>query len=220
MIGPTPARLLLVDDQTLFVESLKYVLEARAEDIHVVGIGKDGQEAIRLAQRLNPDIILMDVRMPELDGVQATRIIAEMNPKIKIVMLTTFQNDDYVTTAIKFGAIGYLLKNIPPMELIASIRAVKAGSMQLSPDVARRLAERGSSQEELKDERPFVMESLPKREKEVLRLIAKAYDNKQIAEFLGVTEQTTRNYVHNLYTRLGVSNRMQLLRIIAEFGID
>ena len=221
MTGGEPGiKLLMADDQKLFVESLKYVIEARAQDIRVVGIAGNGLEVISMADDTSPDIILMDVRMPIVDGVQATRAILEKHPSIKILMLTIMQDVDYVRTAIRFGAIGYLLKDIPPVELISSIRMVMSGVMQISPIVARKLIQSGGTDVEIKDERMLYIEPLSKREKEVLQLIIKAFNNKQIAEYLGVAEQTARNYVHNLYSRLGVSSRVQLIKVMGGLDVD
>lgn len=215
MLEKRKIRVLLVDDQELFVQSLRYVLEARAPDIEVVGVAHDGAEAVMLAETHQPEIILMDVRMPEMDGVKATKIIHEIDSSIKIVMLTTFSDDQYVKAAIRHGAIGYLLKNIPPQELIKSIRSINNGVVQISPSVAKRLALNGEIPPEVvhAEERVF-REPLTRREKEVLQLILKANDNKEIAEFLNVAEQTARNYVHNLYSKLAVSSRTQLLKLM------
>jgi DNA-binding NarL/FixJ family response regulator len=205
-------RLLLVDDQVLFVESLKCVLEEHASDIEVVGVAHDGEEAVALCMKLRPDIILMDVRMPMMDGVQATRAIHEMYPRIKIVMLTTFADDDYYKVAMKFGAVGYLLKNIPPDELIRSIRAIKSSITQVSPEIMEKLIGGGESLPESGD--AAVIETLTVREKEILQLIIDAYENRQIAEHLGVSLQTVKNHIHNLYEKLGVGSRLQLIKVL------
>lgn len=212
-------RLLLADDQELFVQSLHYVLEARAADIEVVGIAHDGTEAVSLAETRQPEIILMDVRMPGMDGVKATRIIHEMNSSIKIVMLTTFSDDQYVRSAMRYGAIGYLLKNIPPQDLIKSIRLVNSGIVQISPAVAKKLILNGNASR-ITEAEPILHTPLTRREKEVLQLILKANDNKEISSFLNVAEQTARNYVHNLYSKLGVSSRSQLLKLMNRADIE
>lgn len=137
-------KVVLVDDQVLFVDSLKTVLEFAAEDIVVSGIAFDGKEAIQLVGEQRPDVVLMDVRMPKMDGVEATRVIRDTYPEIKVVMLTTFDDDEYVFSALEYGAVGYLLKDIPTDELVASIRAIRAGTMQISPAVVRKLIQRDS----------------------------------------------------------------------------
>lgn len=214
MNSPRCCRILLADDQVLFVESLKCVLEERAQDMEVVGIARDGNEAVFLAMKLQPDIILMDVRMPKLDGVQATRKIHELYPRISIVMLTTFDDDDYVEIALKFGATGYLLKNIPPEELILAVRSVRSGLTQISPEVVKRLLVRRQQGEAEPLGAPDVIETLTHREREILELVVNAFENRQIAQHLGITEQTVKNYVHSLYEKLGVSNRIQLIKVL------
>jgi DNA-binding NarL/FixJ family response regulator len=208
-------RLLLVDDQKLFVESLKYVVEARASDMEVVGLAEDGEGAIRMVERLAPDVVMMDVRMSGMDGVEATRRIHERWPGVKIVMLTTFSDDEYVHFAMKYGAVGYLLKNIPPSELIEAVRAVCRGGRPMAPSVADALREGKEAARPLAAQERLLRD-LSRREKEVLHLIVQAYDNRQIAERLGVAEQTARNYVSAIYAKLGVSSRMQLLQMMSE----
>jgi DNA-binding NarL/FixJ family response regulator len=207
---------LMVEDQKLFAESLRYVLQYRAEDLEITGIARNGREALEMIRQRKPHLVLMDVRMPEMDGVQTARVIHEMHPDIKILMLSTFQDDDYVRQAMQHGAVGYLLKNIAPDEVAGAIRAVMAGIMQISPAVARSLMKRGpSAAAEVDEELASIMEGLTKREREVLALIAAANENQEIARTLGVSEQTARNYVHNLYSKLGVSNRTQLQKLLA-----
>ncbi|MCK5155398.1 MAG: response regulator transcription factor [Spirochaetales bacterium] len=213
-------RVVIADDQELFAQSLHYVIEARADDIKIVDIAGNGEEAVATAKKYKPDVILMDVRMPKLDGVQATKIILGDNPNIRILMLSTFQDDEYVRTAIKYGAVGYLLKNIAPEKVIKSIRAVHCGIVQISPIIAQALikGDKTPDKDELENDDLF-FEPLTNREKEVLQLIVKSYENRQIAIFLNVTEQTAKNYVHNLYMKLGVSSRMQLLRVLQKPGL-
>lgn len=214
-MGESKIRLLLIDDQRLFVESLKYVVEARAPDIEVVGLAQDGEEAVRMVEELAPDVVMMDVRMPVMDGVEATRQIHARAPHVSIVMLTTFQDDEYVHFAMKYGAVGYLLKNIPPSELIAAVRAVRRGRRPIAPSVAQVLRqERDADQRFAAQEQ--LLQSLSPREKEVLHLIVQARNNRQIADRLGVAEQTARNYVSAVYAKLGVASRMQLLQMMSE----
>jgi DNA-binding NarL/FixJ family response regulator len=207
-------RIVLADDQVLFVESLKYVLEERAKDIEIIGVAHDGREAVELAMKLSPDLILMDVRMPRLDGVQATRQIHELYPKMKIVMLTTFEDDDYFKVALQFGAVGYLLKNIPPEELIRSIRAIRGSIPPVSPEMVKRLISHGGSGDYAAERPLAALESLTTREKEILDLLLNAYENKDISRHLGISEQTVKNHVHNLYEKLNVSNRIQLIKVM------
>lgn len=207
-------RVLLVDDQRVFLEGLQLVLESRASDIRVVDVGLTGVEAIELVERHRPDIVLMDVRMPEMSGVEATKIIHERFPDVKILMFTTFDDDEYVHSALHYGAIGYLLKNRPPMELINSIRAVQDGVIQIDPNVAETLLRHDSPPSRDNEEILSLIDTLTRREKEVLNLIAQALDNRQIAEHLCVAEQTARNYIHSIYSKLGTSNRLEIVRIL------
>jgi DNA-binding NarL/FixJ family response regulator len=207
-------RLLLVDDQRLFVDNLKIVLEARTKDIEVLGIAYDGEEATRMAERLRPEIILLDVRMPGMDGVEAAKRINASHPEIKLIMLTTFDDDLYVNQALLYGAYGYILKNVSPAELIESVRAVHSGS-RLMPKTAAGplLAAKGESAEYLSQgEMKALLGSLGARELQIVKLIALAYDNRQIAGRLGIAEQTVKNSLSVIYQKLDVSKRTQLMR--------
>jgi DNA-binding NarL/FixJ family response regulator len=206
-------RLLIVDDQRMFSESIKYVIESRASDIQIVGIANNGREALHLVDELNPHIVLLDVRMPEMDGVEAARLIGLRHPKVKVLMLTTFADDEYVQASLKYGAVGYLLKNRPPLELINSIHAVMGGTLQIDPAVARSLI-RGNQPEAMDGQIVANLKTLTHREKEVLSLMVQAFDNRRIASSLLVAEQTVRNYISTIYSKLGVSNRMDVLRIV------
>ncbi|MGD0727703.1 MAG: response regulator transcription factor [Spirochaetia bacterium] len=215
-------RVLLVDDQVLFVESLRTVLETRATDFEVVGVALSGREAIRLVVEKQPDIILMDVRMPDMDGVEATKIIREAYPDIHVLMLTTFDDDVYVVEALNHGAAGYLLKDIPPEELIVSLRAVCSGSIIISPQVANkvlRTREGDASPEDGAETRPMpsgessFLRFLSKREIEILGLIGEGADNVLIARKLSIAEQTVKNHVSVIYSKLHVHNRMQAMKL-------
>jgi len=217
-------RVLLADDQELFANSLRIVLESRTDDMDVVGVARNGREAADLVDTAGPDVILMDVRMPEMDGVEATRVIHEKHPNAKIVMLTTYDDDAYVNDALRFGAVGYLLKSIPPSELIASVRAASAGhAVQISPSIAAKLLkESARSLLEAQEQKTFseevreLYDTLTRRERQVLALLSKAYDNRQIAETLDIADQTVKNHVHSIYEKLYVSNRMELIRMMKE----
>jgi DNA-binding NarL/FixJ family response regulator len=218
----TRIRVLLVDDQVLFVESLRTVLETRAQDFEVVGVALSGSEAIQLVMEKQPDIILMDVRMPGMDGVEATRIIHETYPDIHVLMLTTFSDDEYVVEALNYGAAGYILKDIPPEELIVSLRAVCKGSVIISPQVANRLLrirEGEGRTDDGTESRPRTLPEnsflryLSRREIEILRLIGTGADNPLIARKLSIAEQTVKNHVSVIYSKLHVHNRMQAMKI-------
>lgn len=208
-----PTTILLADDHTLFSESLKMVLEDRTPDMRVVAIAVDGTEAVHKCLELKPEIVLMDVRMPQMDGVQATRHILEVLPQTKIIMLTTFADDDYVRQALQFGAKGYLLKNVRPSDLIESIRRVRDSFTQLSPEIITHFVEPAAGQGPRRAS-AVVLEKLTPREKEVLRLLVDARENAEIARILGITEQTVKNHVHHLYEKLGIFNRIQLVKVL------
>ena len=212
-------RVVLVDDQVLFVESLKTVLEFRAGDIEVVGVAHDGEGAIREAKRLLPDVVLMDVRMPGMDGVEAARRLHQELPDIKVVMLTTFDDDSYVREAMRYSAVGYILKNIPPEDLIDSIRAVRSGTIQLSPDVMDRILRKaprggkpsgGGSAAPDEEPAPLVAaDHFSRREREILYLLSQGLDNGAIAERLFIAEQTVKNQISKIYGKLGTHDRFR-----------
>jgi len=208
-------RLLIVDDQVLFLESLSTFLRNYAADIEVVGLARNGAEALEKAAALHPDIVLMDVHMPVMDGVEATGKLIAAHPGIRILILSTYDVDDYVRRALKLGAAGYLLKDISPTELIASIRALKGGAVQISPQIVAKLMDRvlsedGSAEREIRLE---WLESLTRREKEVFTLIARGCDNAQIADELHMAEHTVRNHVSMIYSKLGVQDRFQIIQL-------
>jgi len=228
-------RLLLVDDSNLFAESLKNILEMRTKDLKVIGMAYDGKEAISLVDRTAPDIVLMDVRMPKLDGVKAARAILDRHPKVKIMMLTTFDDDEYVVEAISHGAVGYLLKTTRPVELITAIRAIKGGMIQISPEIARKLVspvghagpplEPAATTESRPDEpdgteKPDWVRFLSHREKEILKHLLEGFNNRQIAERLFITEQTVKNHLYTIYSKMDVSNRSQAIKKLVDAGLN
>ncbi len=217
-------RVMLVDDQTLFAESLKGVLDSRYPELSVVGIANNGMAAIEGVRKWSPEVILMDVRMPVMDGVEATGEIHEKFPGIRIIMLTTFDDDEYVQEAVARGAVGYVLKNIPIQDLVDSIRVVREGAFLMTESVASRLMRRFNEPTESpvrgEKSRPAWFESLTRREKEILFLIAKGCDNKDIADRLCLAEQTTRNHVSVIYAKLGVHDRANAVKAIIESNLD
>ena len=202
-------RLLIADDQTLFAESLQYVLKGISEGIELVGIATDGEMALDMAESKRPDIILMDVRMPRMDGVEATKLIHRSLPDIKIVMLTTFDDDEYVHFAVKYGAVGYLLKNMTPEDLVLSLQAVMRGATLFTKAVTEKIVR---SQEGELGAMDSVMKGLTRREQEVLNLVMRLMNNGQIAASLGISERAVRNYIHTLYDAFEVGDRMELIQ--------
>lgn len=205
-------RILIADDQELFAEGLRTILEARAPDIRVVGIARDGAQAVEMAARERPHIVLLDVRMPTMDGVEAVKRIHQQLPEVRVVMLTTFDDDEYVKLSLANGAIGYLLKNRPPAELIASIRAVRSGVLQIDPAVSKSLIRGVGERERDGDEFLRSLYTLTARERDVLGLLVQAFDNRQIGARMGIAEQTVRNYVSTIYSKLGIVNRVEIMR--------
>jgi DNA-binding NarL/FixJ family response regulator len=207
-------KILLADDQQLFVSNLKLMLETLAEDIKVIGIALNGREAIALVEAETPDIILMDVRMPEMDGVEAAKILHQQYPWVKIVMLTTFLDDDYVEDALRYGAYGYILKNIKSDDLIASIRAIFRGSALFSPTVLEKLLHLNSAEQDTENsEYHDIVHRLGKREKEILTLVGKGYSNHKIADTLFISEPTVRNYISSIYAKVGTRDRLEVMTI-------
>ncbi|QQO10696.1 response regulator transcription factor [Breznakiella homolactica] len=216
-------RILLADDQLLFSENLKLMLETLADDIQVVGVARDGQEAIEMIEGTDPNLILMDVRMPRLDGVEATKTIHQMYPDIRIVMLTTFLDDTYVQDALNYGAYGYILKNIHPEDLIASIRAISRGAVLFSQDILTKLTRRMDSDtpgDESDKEYQEIVNKLGKREKDILKLVAKGYNNSKIAETLFISKPTVRNYISSIYAKVGSKDRLQVISIAQKVKLE
>lgn len=195
-------RVLLVDDQSLIRQGLRALLELDAQ-LEVVGEAENGQAAIILVEQLQPDVILMDIRMPIMDGVAATREICKKFPQIKVLVLTTFDDDEYVTAAMNYGATGYLLKDTPSEELAIAIRAVHKGYTQLAPGIVKKLLTPTPIQS------PPALDELTKREMEVLRLIASGASNREIAQKLFISEGTVKNHVTNILNRLNLRDRTQ-----------
>ena len=217
-----PIEVLIVDDQTLFAESMKIVLEGYDEqEIRVVGLAHDGREAISLVKKLKPDLILMDVRMPVVDGVEATRQIHSLYPDVKILMLTTFEEDSLVENALKNGASGYILKEVQPKELVESIKAVNDGFFLVSPSIGSRLFEKAVSVSREAGDKVTAAgkiraayPDLSKREAEVLYYMARSYDNHEIADLMFLAEQTVKNYITSIYGKLEVRDRIHCIRML------
>jgi DNA-binding NarL/FixJ family response regulator len=201
---------LIVDDHSVVRRGLRMFLEDDPTLI-IVGEASDGEEAVRLAREMRPDVVLMDLLLPKLDGIAATETIRRELPDTQVVALTSVLEDVSVVGAVKAGAIGYLMKNAEADELVSAIHAAAAGQVRLSPEASKRLIREVRS--------PQGPETLTQRETEVLRLLAEGNSNKQIARALGVTEQTVKTHVHNLLGKLGMLSRTQAALYAARLGL-
>jgi DNA-binding NarL/FixJ family response regulator len=208
---PTPPiRLLLVDDQMLISQGLKTMLELEP-DLCVVGTADNGEVAVQQVIALQPDLVLMDVRMPVMDGRAATRAICQQFPEVKVLVLSTFDDDEYISDSIRAGAKGYLLKDMPADELIQAIRLAHRGYTQMAPGLMEKLMTRtvATEETELAQASPD-LELLTPREQDVLRLIGNGSTNREIAEQLYIAEGTVKTHVTHLFDRLNLRNRAQL----------
>ena len=210
---------LIVDDQALVRAGFRMILDAE-DDIDVAGEAADGADAVAEAQRLKPDVILMDVRMPQVDGIEATRRVLADGLDTKVVMLTTFDMDEYVYDALRAGASGFLLKDVPPEQLVAGIRAVAQGDALLAPSVTRRVIEECVRRPLASvHTTPPELAELTARELEVLKLVAKGLSNAEIAKELFVSETTVKTHVAHMLTKLGVRDRVQAVVLAYECGL-
>jgi DNA-binding NarL/FixJ family response regulator len=198
--------ILLVDDQNLIRQGLKALLELES-DLQIIGEAENGQIAIDLAKELQPNVILMDIRMPIMDGVMATKEICRQFPHVNILVLTTFDDDTYVSAAIEYGAKGYLLKDTPSEEIAAAIRAVDRGYTHLAPGMMEKVI--SGRVHEPETALPIELADLTPRELEVLKLIAAGANNREIAQKLYISEGTVKNHVTNLLNRLNLRDRTQ-----------
>jgi DNA-binding NarL/FixJ family response regulator len=212
-------RILLADDQALVRGGLRMILDAQP-DLEVIGEAADGREALRQARELSPDVVLMDVRMPQLDGLETTRrLLGRAEPSPKVIVLTTFDLDDYVYDAIRAGASGFLLKSAPPRQLVDGIRTVMAGDALLSPEITRRLLDRFISRPPPAAGTPPALAELSQRELEVLRLIADGRSNAEIAAALFLSEATVKTHVTHILTKLRLRDRVQAVALAYRTGL-
>ena len=208
-------RVLLADDQSILADGIKSVLSS-CEDIEVVGIASDGFEALDLLEKCLPDVILMDIRMPNMNGVIATQEVKRRHPEVKVLILTTFDDSDYILNAINNGASGYLLKDTSSAALIDAIKNAYAGDTILPAKIARRIADAArmvSSDREMKLKRCF---GLSDREVEIALMIYEGFTNKQIASALKLTDGTARNYISAIYEKVGASSRSEAVEKMKE----
>jgi DNA-binding NarL/FixJ family response regulator len=211
-------RVLVVDDQEMVREGFSALLGAQ-EDIEVVGSAGDGVAAVAEVRRLLPDVVLMDIRMPEMDGLAATRLLAADPHPVKVLVLTTFDLDDYVYDALRAGASGFLLKHAPARELVDAVRVVARGDALLAPSITKRLIEDFVKSRPGRGVRPRGLEVLTERETEVLRLIAQGMSNVEIAGHLFLAEQTVKTHVSRVLMKLGLRDRAQAVIAAYESGL-
>ncbi|WP_281156341.1 response regulator transcription factor [Streptomyces sp. HYC2] len=214
--GSAP-RVLVADDQTLIRTGFRLILTARGID--VVGEAADGAEALAVASELRPDVVLMDIRMPNMDGLEATRRILERLPDCRVLILTTFDLDRYVYTALSIGASGFLLKDVTPEHLAAAVRLVDTGDALLAPSITRRLVERFASDSTRTPTVPTDLATLTPRELEVLTLLARGLSNAELATELTLSEATVKSHVARIFAKLALRDRAQAVVLAYETGL-
>jgi DNA-binding NarL/FixJ family response regulator len=208
-------RVLVADDQALVRAGFVVLLQS-ATDVEVVGEAANGAEAVAAAARERPDLVLMDVRMPVLDGIEATRLITADQPDTKVIILTTFDLDEYVYDGLRAGASGFLLKDTPPADLLAAVRVVAAGDALLAPSVTRRLIEEFAARPTTSAAPAAMLDALTDREREILVLIARGLSNAELAERLYISHATAKTHVSRLLMKLGARDRAQLVMLAYE----
>jgi DNA-binding NarL/FixJ family response regulator len=213
-----PIRILIVDDQALVRAGFKMILQAQA-DFHVVGEAGDGEQALGMVRTLKPDVVLMDIRMPGMDGIEATRRITSEGLPSHVVILTTYDLDQYVFDALGAGATGFLLKHVPPEELVHGVRVAAAGDALLAPSVTRRLIEEFARRRTPEPPSSKELDSLTERERDVLRLLARGLSNAEIAADLHLGDATIKTHVAHLLDKLDLRDRVQAVIYAYEVGL-
>jgi DNA-binding NarL/FixJ family response regulator len=211
-------RVLIADDQALVRGGFRLILDAQ-QDIEVVGEAVDGRQALARARELEPDVVLMDIRMPELDGLEATRLLLRDQGTIRVLILTTFDVDEYVYEAMKAGASGFLVKDVRPEQLAEAVRVVVTGEALLAPTITRRLIEQFVRRPPPTSDAPPELSELSKRELEVLKLIARGLSNGEIARSLFVTEATVKTHITHILNKLTLRDRLQAVVLAYESGL-
>jgi DNA-binding NarL/FixJ family response regulator len=211
-------RVLLADDQELVRDGFRMILSAQA-DVEVVGEASDGDEAVELARRLRPDVVLMDIRMPGTDGIEATRTLLADRSDMRVLILTTFDHDEYVYEAFRAGASGFLLKDVPRAQLVSAVRTVASGAELLSPTITRRMIEEFVRRPQATQTLPEELATLTERELEVLRHLAAGESNAEIAAALVLSEATIKTHVAHVLQKLGLRDRVQAVVYAYESGL-
>lgn len=209
-------KILICDDQEIVCEGLQRILSAEA-DFSVIGIAHDGQTALDMVEKDPPDLVLMDLKMPIMNGILATRKLRSLYPKIQVLVLTTYADDEWLFDAIRSGAAGYLLKDRPRNELIAAVRGTVEGNAYIDPAVARKVLTNVAQSSVTPSQEPQV--NLTPREEEILELLVLGFSNPEIAQRLFLSEGTVRNYLSALFTKLGVSDRTQAVLVALRYGL-
>jgi DNA-binding NarL/FixJ family response regulator len=211
-------RILIVDDHDLVRTGFRLFLQMQ-DGFEVVGEAGDGEQAIAQARELRPDVVLMDIRMPRMDGVEATAQLVDLEPPPRVLVLSTFDLDEYVFGALRAGAAGFLLKNAPRDQLVEAIRVIHDGEALLSPSITRRLIADFAARSDPLEPSPTLLDELTPREREVLHLIARGLSNREIAQRLVVTEATVKSHIGSLLLKLGLRDRVQAVVFAYEHGI-
>jgi len=211
-------KVLLVDDHTVVLKGLAFFLSMQ-EDLELVGEANNGKEALKKVGEAQPDIVLMDLYMPEMDGIEATSCIKKEYPNVKVLVLTSFSDQAHVLPALKAGASGYILKDVEPDQLVEAIRSAYKGNIQLHPDIASALLSQTLPQEEKQESSNIHVDVLTARENEVLQLLAKGMSNKEIASVLVITEKTVKAHVSSILGKLNLSDRTQAALYAVKNGI-
>lgn len=212
-------KILIADDQTLMRDGLKTILELE-ENFKIIGTAKDGEEVLDLCKKDPPDLVLMDIRMPKMDGVKCTKILKDLYSEIIVLILTTFNDVDYIVEALNYGAAGYILKDIEGDELVKAINDAYKGSLMLPSSVAKKLVEKLSENTPIKPKEKKILHDFSEREIEVAKMLSIGFNNRQIASSLFISEGTVKNYISNIYSKLGTSDRtaaaIEIKKIIEE----
>ena len=218
-------RVLLADDHELFREGLKRLLETVADDIEICALAADGEEAVRLVQRENPDLVLMDLQMPEMGGVEAVGVLQQIRPDLPVVVLTTYDDEDLVLAAMQAGAAGYLLKDMSGRDLAEAIRKVHAGKRFVDPEVGARMIRNMPERTAPHEQRLMPRgaghggNALSAREMQILRMLVEGSGNREIAERFSISEGTAKNYVSRIYAKLNVADRAQAVAYAIRHGL-